>query len=963
MPLRDLFRSRPDPEWKHPDVNVRLAALRQLGSDDQELVRSLAQEDPAPQVRRAAVRKIKDGTVLAALLAAEKDDSVREEACATLVATASGNGDPAAAESALLALSEPRHLAAVARTATLESIRRGALERLTDAKLLGQVARDAEDGGVRLSALEKIEDAGVIGSVAMGSEHRDVALAAVERVADTDALKPIAARAKSKAAARRARARIAVLSESAASASPQDRRRRQLRIVESLEASARNNDWDRLLDELATAEATWQEWSPDAEPALVERYEAARNLLQARTAAHEKEVAESEAKKHAAERAVAERTRICDRAEADAAGDAALSVDELRAEWNALEPFDDPEIAPLHARLERALHVIRTRQDDVASAQLLKPQAEALCVEAESAAEEADLQEGLRALQSVERRWSELHGPRAADPTLADRLRQAATRLRERQAQTKAERDKEAKDNAARIEALCVQLEKLAAQDAPTIKSAERALRESREAMEKPGPFPSKDARDAMVARLKHARQALYPKVQEQKENVDWQRWANVGVQEELCQKVEALLVREDIEAVAEELRTIDAAWKQASVVPRDKAEILWQRFRTAREQLRVRCDAFFAARAAVHAENAKKREALCERAEALAASTDWVKTATEIQALQAEWKTLGPTSRSKSKSLWERFHAACDAFFKRRKDDRDQRKETWSKNREQKEALCVRAEALAESQDWDATAAELRKLQADWKTIGPVDRKHSETQWQRFRGACNKFFERYGKRHEIAKAAVAEKLEALCQELESIVPAEGTAGAPPEGLVERLANAQTAWRQAGTVPEPRMGELATRFAAARSRIIAAYPDAFRGTELDLDANKKKMEKLCAKVEALVDELVPKKLENTTETLVAQLRNALASNTIGGKAAREERWRAASEEIEAAQAAWRRIGVAPGDPAVTALTQRFDRAITKLQNERPRFPPKAIEKRPAERRPADRRPPRARPAR
>src|SRR5207245_2274109 len=162
MPLRDLFRSRPDPEWKHPDVNVRLAALRQLGSDDQELVRSLAQEDPAPQVRRAAVRKIKDGTVLAALLAAEKDDSVRDEACAT-----------------------------------------------------------------------------------RGSEHRDVAVAAVERVADTDALNPIAARAKSKAAARRARARIAVLSESAASASPQDRRRRQLRIVESLEALGRNNDWDR----------------------------------------------------------------------------------------------------------------------------------------------------------------------------------------------------------------------------------------------------------------------------------------------------------------------------------------------------------------------------------------------------------------------------------------------------------------------------------------------------------------------------------------------------------------------------------------------------------------------------------------------------------------------------------------------------------------------------------------------
>src|SRR5437763_1780082 len=83
----------------------------------------------------------------------------------------------------------------------------------------------------------------------------------------------------------------------------------------------------------------------------------------------------------------------------------------------------------------------------------------------------------------------------------------------------------------------------------------------------KPGPFASREHREAMIARLKKVRQALYPKVQELKENIDCQRWANVGVQEDLCGKVEALLARDDIEKVAEELRALDAAWKQASAV------------------------------------------------------------------------------------------------------------------------------------------------------------------------------------------------------------------------------------------------------------------------------------------------------------------------------------------------------------------------------------------------------------
>ena len=95
-------------------------------------------------------------------------------------------------------------------------------------------------------------------------------------------------------------------------------------------------------------------------------------------------------------------------------------------------------------------------------------------------------------------------------------------------------------------------------------------------------------------------------------------------------------------------------------------------------------------------------------------------------------------------KAVWERFRSACDRFFTRRQEDLKRRKDEWASNLARKEALCAQAEALAESSDWNASAATLKKLQAEWKTVGPVRKAKSEVVWQRFREACDRFFERY---------------------------------------------------------------------------------------------------------------------------------------------------------------------------------------------------------------------------
>src|SRR6185436_13497379 len=208
----------------------------------------------------------------------------------------------------------------------------------------------------------------------------------------------------------------------------------------------------------------------------------------------------------------------------------------------------------------------------------------------------------------------------------------------------------------------------------------------------------------------------------------------------------------------------------------------------------------------------------LIERAEAVANSTDWIKTAEELKKLQAEWQAIGPVPRQDTRTTWKRFRDACDTFFTRRNADLAQRKETWSANQAKKESLCARAEELAASMEWERAAAEIRRLQAEWKMVGPVRRTKSEALWQRFRGACDAFFDRYKRRDQIELEAMQADREALVAELESLAQAASAAAgvpapevaadsappAPPAvehvALLERVRSLRNRWNQSTPV-------------------------------------------------------------------------------------------------------------------------------------------------------------------
>jgi hypothetical protein len=503
--------------------------------------------------------------------------------------------------------------------------------------------------------------------------------------------------------------------------------------------------------------------------------------------------------------------------------------------------------------------------------------------------------------------------------------------------------------NLGRLGRLCARVEGQVGGSALSLRDAERSLGDLRAALDVMPALPSKQDHDDMVRRIMDLQAALLPKVQELREIDEWQRWANVGIQEQLCQRAEALAEVTEVAEVARHLRELQEQWKQASVVPREKAQALWTRFKAATDQARARCDAYFAQQAEERGRNLTRKEALCQQAEAMAESTDWIRTAEAIKALQAEWKTIGPVVRGQEQAVWERFRRACDRFFTRRHEDLAHRKEEWAANLAKKQALCERVEALATSTDWDEGMSELRRAQAEWKGSGPVRKNRSEAIWQRFRSACDAFVERYRDRDNAKIAAERSERETLAGELEAIAPsvnpeADGSElPGPPDDLVERVARIRARWlelERTGLGARATWTPLHKRYLAALERVLNVHAARFKDTPLDPDATRRAMIELCEKVEGTLARLRPVSdpASSPAAVLARQLREVLAANTIGGRAVAaevEDRWRVADEEVRSAKDAWRALGPLPGE-AGEALVRRFQHACRRFVEQRDR---------------------------
>ena len=239
----------------------------------------------------------------------------------------------------------------------------------------------------------------------------------------------------------------------------------------------------------------------------------------------------------------------------------------------------------------------------------------------------------------------------------------------------------------------------------------------------------------------------------------------NQEIKIQLCESAEKLTEEEDVVSAFHQLQKLHQEFRETGPVAKEQREEIWARFKSASTIINKRHQQHFENIKEKEQRNLDEKTVICEIVESMEYDKiqtfqDWHDKTEEILALQAKWKTIGFAPQKMNTKIFERFRAACDEFFKRKSEHFKSLKVNMNENLEKKKQMCEKAEALKDSTDWKATAEILTKLQKEWKEIGPVAKKHSETIWKRFVSACDYFYEQKNKAESSHKVVEQENLE-----------------------------------------------------------------------------------------------------------------------------------------------------------------------------------------------------------
>ena len=271
-------------------------------------------------------------------------------------------------------------------------------------------------------------------------------------------------------------------------------------------------------------------------------------------------------------------------------------------------------------------------------------------------------------------------------------------------------------------------------------------FRSSQDRWKAVGPVPVQNFRNLNETYQLYVEQ-FYDMVNINRELRDLDFKKNLEAKTAFCEEAEALAQRSDVVEAFRELQKLHEQWKDYGPVEKQYRESIWERFKAATAVINRNYQAHFEGLKEQQEANLVAKTALCEKAEAIAAAemanaNEWNAATKTLEEIQKEWRGIGFASKKDNQKIYDRFRAACDAFFARKKEFYAGFKESINENLARKLAICEQAEALKDSTDWKATADTLIDLQKQWKEIGAVPRQKSDALWKRFRAACDSFFE-----------------------------------------------------------------------------------------------------------------------------------------------------------------------------------------------------------------------------
>ena len=296
----------------------------------------------------------------------------------------------------------------------------------------------------------------------------------------------------------------------------------------------------------------------------------------------------------------------------------------------------------------------------------------------------------------------------------------------------------------------------------------------------------------------------FFDKVRIGRELRDLDMKKNLDLKVDLCEKAEELLNEKSLTKAFQELQKLHEQWKEVGPVPQEKKDEIWERFKAATDKINQIRREHFAKIAEEQNGNFQTKTALCEKAEEIVngeygSINAWQKKSTELTELFQVWKTVGPAAKKENEEVWARFKAAMDSFFAKKKEYFSTLKDQQTENLERKTQICIEAEGLMESTEWKKASEQLKKLQEEWKTIGPVPKRHADKIWKRFRAACDAFFNRKSEHFSGLRGEEDANLEAKKALLEEVKAFE--LGTSRNENMEALKGFQRRWLEIGHVP------------------------------------------------------------------------------------------------------------------------------------------------------------------
>ena len=343
-----------------------------------------------------------------------------------------------------------------------------------------------------------------------------------------------------------------------------------------------------------------------------------------------------------------------------------------------------------------------------------------------------------------------------------------------------------------------------------------------------------------------------------------------------LCEQAEALLLEPSIVEAFHKLQKLHDEWRETGPVANEYKEALWERFKAASSRINKQHQEHFEALKAEQVKNLGLKTELCVATEELAAQPlttrkEWNRASDRLLEIQKTWKTIGFAPKKDNNRIYERFRTACDRFFEAKRQFYAGVKAEMEHNLQLKLELCEAAESLSGSEEWKKATDELIALQARWKQIGAVARRHSDAVWKRFRAACDKFFERKSAHFASVDGEHEENLRRKLALLDEMEAADVKAGG-----YEVIRDFQRRWGEIGFVPIKQKDAVQKRYKAA----VDALFSVLRGSERDrsMDRFREKVSTLKASGD--------RRLRSERERLYNKVRQleqeiALLENNIG----------------------------------------------------------------------------------